>query len=259
MIRGIYASAAALASHSARQELLASNLANATTLGYRGLRACATGYPALLRAADDSAGSWPKAGLRAAPGQLSATGAPDLWGPGCTVSAASLDPSPGPLETTGNPLDLALVGDGLFVCQTPRGVRYTRAGRFQLDTGGRLVTPSGYAVLGARGPIVLPPGEVQVREDGQVSVDGRPVDRLRLVTFPDGAQLVPEGQGYLSCSGPEQPAAGLRVVQGAVEHSNVMPATELSRMIQGLRLYEANISAMRAQDQSLARLLSAIQ
>jgi flagellar basal-body rod protein FlgF len=237
VLRGIYASACGLVAQAARQELLAANLAHASTVGYKRSQAACTAFPEGVSAAPDACG-WLNLGV--------------------TVTPAILDLTEGPLEKTDNPLDLALVGEGFFVVAGPRSRLYTRAGRFRLDAASRLVTPDGYPVLGQRGPLVLPPGEVVVAKTGLVSVNGRPVDTLRIVRFVSPAQLVPVGGGYLAARGPEQPAAGVEVLQGSVEHSNVRPAAELSRMLLALRIYEANVMAMRTQDQALGRLLNAV-
>jgi flagellar basal-body rod protein FlgG len=267
MLRGIYASACALVSHAAQQDLIAGNLANAATVGYKRVEAAASSFPQALQAAF-SADAYPTFNPLAGRGPLEGRSEAQLGGQsptrglmslGVTLSSPSLDLSPGPIETTGNSFDLALSGDGFFVVQTPSGVRYTRAGRFQLDSRQRLVTPDGSPVLGQQGEIVVPPGQVQVAEDGLITVEGREVARLRLAAFTDTARLVPEGNGYLAATGPEQPATACRVIQGALEGSNVRPAAELGAMIRGLRLYEANVVAMRTQDQTLGRLISSVQ
>lgn len=238
MLRGVYASACGMMTQAAREDLLAANVANLDTLGYRRLETDTRSFPSLLAAS--AAGS----------------GALDL---GSTLSPTVIDTSPGPVETTGNPLDFALVGSGYFAVAGAGGqVLYTRAGRFTLKANRQLVTPDGQAVLGQKGPITLPPGKVAVAEDGTVSVDGKAVDRLRLVSFANSSSLSPMGNGLLSASGPGQPATGVRVMQGEVENSNVEIAPEMTRMIAALRSYEANVTAMRTQDEALGRLISAV-
>ncbi len=235
MTKGIYALACCMQSQIAHQELSAANLANAATPGFRRLLAASLSFPRRPAASPD------------APYPLPA---------GRTVSPATLDLSEGPLEQTGRPLDLAIVGEGFFAIQTPSGTLYTRNGRFLRSPDGRLITTSGYPVLGQRGPITLPDGPVSVAEDGSVFVAGKLIDRLRLRTFPP-ARLAPAAPGLLQARGPGQPA-NCRIVQGAIEHSNVQPARELGRMLSSLRLYEAAVQALRAQDQSLHTLFSAV-
>src|SRR5208282_5815979 len=100
----------------------------------------------------------------------------------------------GALGQTGNPLDLAIEGQGFFMVQTPNGVRYTRDGSFHRAPNGQLVTRAGEPVLSAAGqPIQVPPGEVTVGADGTVSLAGGAVAAVGVFTFPAGTDLTPEG------------------------------------------------------------------
>lgn len=236
MIRGIIASARALVVQARRQDLFSANLANAGTVGYKRLRAAVTSQSAGVGASRSRG-----------------------WGVPVTVVGAAPDLSGGPIRRTGNPLDLAILGMGFFVIQTPRGIRYTRAGAFSIDSNRRLVTQQGDLVLGEKGPLTLPPGRVQVGEDGTVSVNGQPVDRLRLVAFGAGTALTPEGEHYFIASGTGAPTRKVRVVQGALEDSNVRPPAELSRMMMGLRVYEANAMALKTQDETVGQLIAALR
>ncbi len=93
----------------------------------------------------------------------------------------------GALEQTGNPLDLAIEGEGFFMVQTPQGQRYTRDGGFHRTPAGQLVTEAGDPVLSATGQtIAIPPGQVAIGEDGVVSVAGGVVTTLGIYTFPKG-------------------------------------------------------------------------
>jgi len=239
MFRGIYASACALVEQMARVDLLAANLANASTPGYRRLVTAPESFPELI-----SAGSSPSPGTL----RLGVTAAPPI-----------VDLSSGPIEKTDNPLDLAIAGDGFFVISHPSGTRlYTRAGRFLLDATGRLVTPDGYPVLSDRGEVRLPPGRISVAEDGTIAVDNKPIAKLLIVSFPPTASLSPAGHTYYTTTSAPQSTSQARVLQGAIEHSNVNPARELGQMMVALRVYEASVRAMSLQDSSFARLLQAV-
>ncbi len=168
--------------------------------------------------------------------------------PGETVvvqqfSGFSVDLSAGPLRPTGNPLDLGLSGDGFFVVETPDGARYTRRGHFLLDSAGQLVTTDGFAIQGQGGPINLGGGEeVSVDSKGRVSLDGTPVETLRVVTFQDPELLERDSGGLfiwtgdpLSITDVDEP----QVVQGSFELSNVNPIRGMTEMISTLRTYEA--------------------
>ncbi len=154
------------------------------------------------------------------------------------------DGSTAPLTTTGNPLDLA-IGDqgGFFAIETPRGERYTRAGRFTLDGEGRVVDPEGNPLLDAGGqPLAIPPGSarIEVRGDGNVLTENGTVGRLRVVRFADVQKLTAEGDRNLAAPEdmPPEPVAQPGLVQGAMEGSNVRPVIELTRMTDDLRHFQ---------------------
>jgi flagellar basal-body rod protein FlgF len=174
--------------------------------------------------------------------------------------ATWLNLSQGPVEQTGNPLDIAVSGDGFLTVQTPRGERYTRNGALQINNQGQLVTAGGNPVLGASGPIVFQPTdkEIAIAADGNVTVlegTGR-VDsvrgKLRIVSFADAQKLVKEGSNLYSAGTgvAAQPDPASRVRQGYVEKSNVNSVTEMSRMIEITRTY-TQISALLQQQSDL--------
>jgi flagellar basal-body rod protein FlgF len=151
---------------------------------------------------------------------------------------------PGALSRTSNPLDLALSDqDGFFAIETPRGERYTRAGRFTLDGEGRVVDPDGNALLDAAGqPLRIEPGSssIEVRGDGSISTENGPAGRLRVVRFADAQRLVAEGERNLAAP-PGMAAEAVErpgVVQGAVEGSNVRPVLELTRLTDEMRHFQ---------------------
>jgi flagellar basal-body rod protein FlgF len=155
------------------------------------------------------------------------------------------DTRPGPVSTTGNPLDVALRGNGFFVLETPDGERYTRAGRFTLDPTGRLTDADGNAVLGTGGtPIAFGPGDtrIEITGDGTVRSENGPIGRLRIVRFADPQRLRAEGERlYAAEDQPEdvpRPQLVQGAVEGAVEGSNVSPITEITRLIQDVRDFE---------------------
>jgi flagellar basal-body rod protein FlgG len=169
----------------------------------------------------------------------------------------TLDLSQGLLKPTGNPLDLAISGEGFFVVQTPRGERFTRKGDFSLDRNGFLVTNEGFQVLGEGGPIEIGRGrEVVINERGEVTVDGEVIDTLRIVTFSKEARLIPEGNGLIRAEGGEVlPAEGFSVKQGFLEGSNVSPIEEMVRLMNLIRLFEAYQKALQTSFEDLSRKL----
>jgi len=157
------------------------------------------------------------------------------------------DMSQGPIERTGNLLDVAIDGQGFLVVQTPRGERYTRNGVLQINANGQLVTSDGYPVLGDGGPITLQPTDrqVSISRDGTVSVreGNSTVDsargKLRLVTFANLQQLQKDGSSTFRppADMQPQPTTEASLIQGAVEKSNVRGVVEISRMIEITRSY----------------------
>ena len=170
------------------------------------------------------------------------------------------DMSHGPVEHTGNPLDLAISGDAFFAVQTSRGVRYTRNGSFQVNATGQIVTSDGDVVLGDSGPITLQPNDrqVTVNADGTVSVrQGTSTTdtqrgKLRLVSFDNVRNLKKDGSSTFNYVGNGQPNDDTKskIVQGAIEKSNVRGVVEMSRMIEITRSY-TQIAPMLQQQSDL--------
>jgi flagellar basal-body rod protein FlgF len=153
------------------------------------------------------------------------------------------DTRPGALERTGNPLDLAIPGEGFFAVATPQGERYTRAGRFSLAADGRVVDMEGHALLNENGaPLLLAAGDtrIEVTGDGMLRSQNGPVGRLRVVRFENPQHLQAEGDRLFDAP-PDMPAMPVpqpAVVQGAVEGSNVQPVLELTRLTAEMREFQ---------------------
>ena len=173
------------------------------------------------------------------------------------------DMSQGGIQQTGNPLDVAIDGNAFLVVQTPRGERYTRNGALQINAQGQLVTNAGDQVLGDNGPILFgqsdrdivinPDGTIRVREGLNPTDSGR--GRLRLVTFANPQRLLKDGSSAFAAPNgmlPQPPAVGVRVVQGAVEKSNVRSVVEMTRMIELTRAY-SEIAGILQQQGELRR------
>lgn len=215
------------------QERIANNLANANTIGFKHDRTFTT-------ALDE---------------YLDAEGGPQSVRE--TQQWASLEA--GALESTGNPLDVAIGGEGFFVLSDDAAgaTRYTRAGRFTADGQGMLRDPHGYQVEGDGGPIQLPRdvGEISIHDDGTIQADGQDIGRLQIVRFEDprglqrleGAAFSAEGLEPIRVENPE-------VRQGFLESSNVDPLSEMSDMITHFRLFESQQKMLQTQDQILGHV-----
>lgn len=173
-----------------------------------------------------------------------------------------IDLSQGPLERTGNPLDLAISGEGFFVVQTPEGRRYTRMGNFILGRDGTLQTQDGYPVEGEGGVIRLTQGSISVAGDGTVSVDDEEIGRIRVVTFDDPSVLRKVGKGLFAPSRQginERPAEEATVMEGYLERSNVNPVKEMVSMIAALRAYEAHLKLIQGFSDVTERTIRAAE
>ena len=202
MNNGLYAACAGLLARSQALEVAANNLANVNTGGYR---AQTSTFRTLL--ANPSIHT------------SSLTRFVNQFG---VLGESRIEQQQGPIDRTGNDLDLAIQGQGYFALQTPEGVRYTRNGAFHVDSQGRLAAADGSLVMGLQGPILLPAGKLSVSSNGTISVNGALAGEVRLVEFAPGTQLTPEGSSNLTAPvGSERPVTEINVVQGALEASNV--------------------------------------
>jgi flagellar basal-body rod protein FlgF len=171
------------------------------------------------------------------------------------VSAAGVarDYTQGPLTQTGSPLDVAIDGKGFFTVSTAAGPRYTRDGRFKLDPTGRLVTMSGDPVQGDGGDIVLDPkkGQVSIAANGDISQDGQAVGKLSVVTFDSLAALSKDGSNQFRNDSnlTPTPSTTAELKQGMLEGSNVQPVTQITRLIEINRAYDAVASMMASTGQ----------
>ncbi len=203
MDSGYYAAMTGLMARTQALDTAAANLANAQTPGYRAEREFFRS--ALL-------------GPDALDSQLGQT--VNNYG---LVGGDRLNLGQGALQQTGNPLDLAIEGQGFFALQTAQGIRYTRDGSFHRSQAGALVTGEGEPVLSATGkPIPIPPGEVSVGANGVLSVAGGAVATVGVFTFPSSTQLSPEGTNrYVAPAGvPAAVSLNAQVHQGAIESAN---------------------------------------
>jgi flagellar basal-body rod protein FlgF len=151
------------------------------------------------------------------------------------------DLSPGPVTTTGNPFDLAIEGAGYLAVQTAAGVRYSRSGQLHVSDLGELASADGDPVLDDGGtPLAIPldSGPITIAADGTVSTPAAVIGRLDLVAFADEQRLVPVGGSLYRSDQAPLPATGARLVQGALEGSNVRPIIEMIEMMATLRAYQ---------------------
>ncbi|GAB5459086.1 MAG: flagellar hook-basal body complex protein [Henriciella sp.] len=233
MSNAVYAALSRQQGLSVEIQKVANNLANANTTGYKSDRAVFSEY--IVPTGQDSLSM----------GRL---------------LGESIELSQGALRNTGGQLDVAIQGDGYFTVQTDRGVRLSRAGHFQLSAEGNLIDQNGYSVLSpGGGPIVIPQdaGPISIGQDGVISAGGAVIDQIGVVEtqgrlLRDADTLFIAQEGY-------QPLQDARMVQGALEQSNVSPVLEVTRMIEVQRAYEAGQAMLEREDQRLSQLISAVR
>ncbi|HET9823165.1 MAG TPA: flagellar basal-body rod protein FlgF [Burkholderiaceae bacterium] len=224
-----------------RQEVLANNLANVSTNGFRA--------------------------------ELAAFRAVPVQGSGASTRVYTLESTvgasfePGPVATTGRSLDVAMKGNAWLAVQALDGTEaYTRAGALDVDAQGQLVTKTGLPVMGDGGPITVPPAsEVSIAGDGSVSargVNGRSttVGRLKLVTPEEGSPLARGSDGLFRAAAGDLAADPLaRLQDGALEGSNVSAVETMVAMITAARQFEHQMKLLQTaerDEQLAAKLLS---
>lgn len=237
----------------ARVDRVALNLANMSTPGYKREVVAARPFADVLTAQSASE--------RASPGSSSPAGGAAQGPDGMQIL---FDLRPGSLKQTGQPLDLALTGDGFFEVATPNGPAYTRQGNFRVDQNGRLVTAQGDAVMGVSGEIYLTTRDPSIDTAGNVTepsatsgsgsaVPARPVAQVKVVRFENSAALQRLGDG-LWASGQASARTGdgsAQIRQGALENSNVDPMHEMVLLLQTVRHFESMQRVVQSYDELL--------
>ena len=232
MNRGIYPALAGAITFERRLEIISHNIGNIHTTGYKKDKPV---FGTLLA----RAGNRPVAGI-------------DLFP---HISQVRPDHSQGPLRDTGHSMDLALQGNGFLVVSTPAGLRHHRGGQFHRNQDGQLVTHTGDPVMGKKGPVKLPPGEMVVAQDGTIRINGVVVDRLRIEQAPEVHHSVKAGDLFWHVPAGSKPAKGVEVHQGKIEKSNVKAGVDLMEMIKVSRGYEQMQKAIRTMDELTAQVI----
>ncbi|KXG77972.1 Flagellar basal-body rod protein FlgG [Fervidicola ferrireducens] len=248
MIRGLYTSASGMLAEMARTDVISNNLANVNTFGFKKDGAVFRAFPEMdIHRFDESRATFI-----------------GVLGTGARLDQIYVDFTQGELQTTSNPLDLAIKDEvpgekSFFEVQAPNGeLFYTRDGSFTVDGEGFLVTKEGHYVMGESGPVNLGGGtKIVVNTEGEIYLDGRMVDRLRVIAFPQNAFFEKIGDNLFRVQG--QPSeSNAQIIQGALERSNVNAVSEMVNLISAFRSYEANQRMITAHDETLAKAVSEI-
>lgn len=235
MLEGLYSAAAGMSAQQEQLNAISNDLANVSTNGYQAERVA---FSDLLYSPVNIAGT------------VSTDGA------GASARTLGRSPTQGSITQTGDPLDLAIEGQGYFEVTRPGGQKaLTRDGSFGVDASGTIVNAHGNRLAP---PIKLPPGvaakEVSVAPDGTVSAGTRTLGKIKLVTVTSPDHLLADGSGDLTptaASGAPHPASG-RIHQGALEGSNVNIASQMALMVSTQRDYQMSSSAIQTESQMMA-------
>jgi flagellar basal-body rod protein FlgF len=214
-------------------EVVANNIANASTTGFRREGVVFSEYVAAL-------GQDPSLSMAHASGR-------------------HVDLSQATLTQTGGSFDFAIQGEGFFLVETPQGERLTRAGSFTPNAEGEVVTPDGHRLLDAGGaPVFVPPdARIALGSDGTLSADGAPLAQIGLWRPVDPMALRHQS-GTLFEGGEIEPVEGGTIVQGMLEESNVQPVSEIARMIEVQRAYELGQKFLDAEDDRVRGVIQAL-
>lgn len=234
---GLYTIFLGMRSRQNTLEAQANNIANASTVGFKAERLLYSTFEA------EKKGSGNQQNLVAG-----------------VLTSGSADFSEGTIQQTGRTLDVAIDGDAFLQIQTPRGVRFTRAGNLSLNANGQLVTKNGDMVIGENGPITLPQnGEISIGEDGSMAVGGQIFDKLKLVRFNNPTTaLTKEGDSLFLATGAELPQNNVnsKIEQGALEGSNINSISEMVAMINNNREFESLQKSLSMTMNDIGRKIS---
>ena len=237
MLRGIDTVSAGMVADEGWQQILANDLAQLQTPGYKVQSPVIGSFETLVVSLSGAGG-----------GQVGSQSG------GAALVATTTDWTEGSLQTTGNPLDVALQGGGFFAVQTPQGVRYTRAGDFTLDAAGDLVTPQGYLVLSSAGRPLRAGQGASIAADGTLNSSLGRAGQVG-VWSPALASLTDMGGGLYQANGAAPLLTGAQLRPGALEGSNVQAPEVLAAMIQVLRHFQAEQQFVTQDTNTIDRFL----
>jgi len=263
MNRGLYSAVSAMLANLARQSVLTHNIANLDTPGFKQLMLSLQDFMSVPVASQ--AGAQQRTPVHQSEGlirllNMTEPSVVGSLGLGVETAPERTDFTGGSLAFTGQPLDLAIQGNGFFRLSTPEGERFTRDGRLSRDVDGRLVSVDGYALLDANGnEILLPDGIPTVTPEGEIIVNGATIATLELTVFEDPSSELERGEGncFLALSQPTGTDRGT-IHQGYLEDSNANLVELMTRMVAVGRAYEAAQQLVKVQDELLGKAISTL-
>jgi len=248
MLRSLYIAGTGMLVQRKKMDVLTNNIANVETTGYKkDLLLSRSFKDILLERTND-------------PSVLNISSSVGSLNNGIHIDEVVVDFTQGSMEETGRLTDLAIDGAGFFAVSTPNGERYTKDGSFGINSQGFLVNNDGYYVQGTGGAINVGMGGFAVDSAGNVTVDGNPVGKLKIVSFTDTGGLRKEGNNlyanYTNQSMQQDSLSSVR--QGSLESSNVDITRQMVDMMEISRTYELNQRMVKMIDESLAKTVNEV-
>ncbi len=248
MLDGMRLATEGMMSLSVKQDIIANNLANAGTAGFRKESMVMESFSDVI-AREMSSGK----------GEVHATGGMENCGQ--IYNKSITHGGQGALKQTDNPFDLALDdnGKGFFTIQNNQKgtMEFTRAGAFRLSKEGFVCTPDGGFLMGQNGPIKATGSDFKVTDDGVVQIDGKDVDKLLISVPEDTRDLQRQGATGFVATGPGMKATNdFHCKQGYTESPNFNALTEMVELMQVTKNFEANQKALQAHDQRLQKAVN---
>ena len=248
MIQGLYAAANGMVAVEERQAVIANNIANASTTGFKAQIGVQQGFYETFY------------GKMKNVSRFNHVEAP---GGGVKLIETFTRFEGGAPAITGNDLDVALLGPGMIAVETTQGERFTRSGRFSVGANNQLVTPMGHNILSTDGSSIdVTGGQVIISKTGEVLVGGESRGQMRILEFEDMHMLRREGYTLFAASQAaldrSAPAANTTVSQGALELSNVQLPAEMTKMLMALRAYAANQQVISSVNETASRLIDQV-
>jgi flagellar basal-body rod protein FlgG len=228
MNKGIYIALSGAVLKHTQMDVISQNLANAASVGYKKDKVSFTDY------------LMPSDGVSSQPDGRAMS----------YISSVKTDFSPGEFIKTGNSLDIALDGEGFIALE---GNRYTRRGDLKRNGEGYLTSYNGIKVLGKNGPLRLPDGAVEINNSGDISVNGAPVDSIKVIKFSNPEEASKMGDGIF-VNKKDGVKSNATVRQAYLETSNVDVIREMVAMIDALREFESFQKAIQAFDEATSQV-----
>jgi flagellar basal-body rod protein FlgG len=273
MVRGMYTSASGMLAQMRNVDVVANNLANVNTTGFKRDTLMLKSFPEMMlsRLNDNGVVRIPIGSYDTGP-QVGKLGTGVEVNRVITRFETNDADHIVPMIKTGNKYDIALHGEGFIALDTPRGEMYTRDGAFVVDNEGYLVTKAGNKVMGEAGPIQVGTKEIRIDDFGNVfvkprnAIDWQKIDRIKIVGFNDVREIKKAGQNLYRATEDSGPATILevtgnkrpKVIWQFLEGSNVNPVTEMVKLIEDQRTYEANAKMVQSHDNLLGRAVNDI-